>query len=118
MQRVVRAFPVLPGREDDVREVARQLTTERAEGASDSFRRFGVVHESWHEQQTPAGTWLIVVTEMTEEPLEERTGRYVASADDFDVWFKSRVQELTGVDPTAAPLGPPTRCVMSWSNEG
>src|SRR5688500_16859449 len=115
MQRVVRAFPVLQGREDDAREVARQMSDERAAETADFFQRFGVLHESWHEQQTPSGTWLIVVTEIDEAPVEAPTGRYAASAHAFDAWFKSRVQDITGVDPVSAPLGPPTRCVLNWS---
>lgn len=113
--RIVRAFPILPGKEDDAREVARQMTEDRAGEAADFFQRMGVAHESWHEQETPAGRWLIVVTEMAEEAVEPAAARYVASAEAFETWFKAGVQQITGVDPTTAPLGPPTRCVMSWS---
>lgn len=115
MERVVRAFPILPGREAAAREMAQQLTGERAEGVGDFYRRFGVTHESWHEQQTPAGAWMIVVTEVSETPAEVAAHAYAASSHAFDAWFKARVVDITGVDPTTAPLGPPTRCVFSWS---
>ena len=115
MQRVVRAFPILPGREAEAREIAHQMGTERAEAAADFYRRFGVVHESWHEQHTPAGTWFIVISEIADTPVETAAKSYAASAHAFDAWFKSRVQAITGVDPSAAPLGPPTRCVFSFT---
>jgi hypothetical protein len=112
--RIVRAFPILPGRENDAREVARQMTADRASEAAAFFQQMGVAHESWHEQETPAGRWLIVVTEMADEAVEPSAARYVASGEAFETWFKAAVQRITGVDPATAPLGPPTRCVMSW----
>ena len=114
MERVIRAFPILPGKEDEARDAAREMAGERADGMADFYRRFGVVSESWHEQQTPAGTWFIVVTDIGDKPAEAAGREYAASQHEFDAWFRGRVKEITGVDPQTAPLGPPTTCVFSW----
>jgi len=49
---VVRAFPVLANREQDLREFARLMARERAAEGAEFYRQFGVAHESWHLQQT------------------------------------------------------------------
>lgn len=115
MQRVVRAFPVLPGKEQSLEELTRQLANERAEEAAEFYRRFGVTHESWHAQETPAGTWVIGVTELSDIPVAVAAEGYARSEQPFDSWFKERVREITGIDPNTMPLGPPTQCIFSWS---
>jgi hypothetical protein len=115
MQRVVRAFPVLPGQEKSLQELVSQLADERAKEAAEFFRRFGVTHESWHAQETPAGTWVIGVTEISDVPVEVAAEGYARSEQPFDSWFKERVREITGIDPNTTPLGPPTQCIFNWS---
>ncbi len=66
MPQVVRAFPVLPGMEDRVRDLARALAGPRAEQAAAFYAKFGVSHESWHLQETPHGTWVIAVSAIDE----------------------------------------------------
>ncbi len=62
MQLLVRAFPVLPGKEGQMREFAATVRTTRAAESADFYRRMGVARESWHLQDTPHGTWVIGVT--------------------------------------------------------
>jgi hypothetical protein len=109
---VVRAFPVLDGKECVVRELAKSMSAERAAQTGEFFARFGVCHESWHLQETPAGVWVIVVTEIDQPG--ERAKEYSASTHDFDSWFKSQVLALTGIDPFTQPLGPPTEGIFAW----
>ncbi len=110
---VVRAFPVLEGMEESVREIGRAMMGERAGQTADFYGRHGVRHESWHIQETPAGLWVIAVSDI--DSPEERAREYSASQADFDRWFKDRVLELTGIDPQTQPLGPPTEQIFSWS---
>ena len=112
MALVVRAFPVLPGKEEDVRRLSHSLATERAGGIARFFAAFGVRHESWHLQETPHGPWVIVVSDI-DEP-DARGQQYSAALGEFEAWFKGRVLELSGIDPTVQPLGPPTETVFSW----
>ncbi len=116
MPLVVRAFPVLAGRVEQVRQLAQAMTNERAAQTSEFYSRLGVRHESWHLQETPLGAWVIAVSEI-DEPAE-RARQYSASQRDFDAWFKRRVLELTGIDPLTQPLGPPTEAILSWTAAG
>jgi hypothetical protein len=99
---VVRAFPVLADREEDLREFARQMAGERAADGAEFYRRFGVAHESWHLQRADAGPLVIVVTEVGD--VDATASAYAASQLPFDRWFKDQVLHLTGVSPDRDPL--------------
>lgn len=116
MALVVRAFPVREGMEDGVRDIARTMSGERAAQAAEFFAALGVRHESWHLQETPAGPWVIAVSEI--DAPEERARQYSASQEAFASWFKERVLELTGIDPQTQPLGPPTEPIFHWTEPG
>lgn len=113
MPLVVRAFPVLAGKEHLVRELAAALKTSRAAEAAEFYSRLGVRGESWHLQHTPYGVWVIGVTDV--DSPEERAPQYAGSRHDFDVWFKEQVLALSGVDPEKQPLGPPTEEIFSFT---
>lgn len=115
MSYVVRAFPVLEGQEDKVRELARALAAERSAEASKFYAAFGVRHESWHLQQTPHGLWVIAVSDI-DQP-DQRAAEYAASTEGFAGWFKQQVLALSGIDPDTQPLGPPTETLLSISAE-
>jgi hypothetical protein len=113
MSLVVRAFPVLPGKEEAVRQFADALAGSQQQETSAFFRRFGIRRESWHLQHTPHGVWVIAVTEMADAPEAIATA-YAASQHPFDRWCKDQVCEVCGVDPDEEPLGPPTEPIFSW----
>ncbi len=113
MALVVRAFPVLEGMEESVRDIARTMAAERQAQAAEFFAGLGVRHESWHLQETPAGPWVIVVSDI-DEP-EERARQYSAAREEFATWFKERTLGLTGIDPYTQPLGPPTESIFHWT---
>ena len=110
---VVRAFPVLAGREESVRQLARSMSTERAAQTTEFYARHGVSHESWHVQETPAGMWVIAVSDI--DAPADRARNYSASQQEFDAWFKSQVLHMTGIDPQTQPLGPATEEIFAWS---
>lgn len=112
---VIRAFP-LQRPVDDLLDFASSLADRRAVETDKFYRRYGVSHESWHLQNTPQGPWVIVVTRADE--LKVAPSRFAETSDEFDAWFKAQVNFLSGVDLTAAPLGPPTTQVFAWSDGG
>ena len=112
MSQVVRAFPVLKGKEDVLRKFAKSLATDRAAEMAHFCSCFGVTSESWHLQETPHGLWVIAVSEI-DEP-SKRAEQYSASHAEFDEWFKAQVLELSGIDPITQPLGPPTEEIFAW----
>jgi len=115
MERVVRAFPILAGKEARVRELATEMKGVRANEAAQFYRRLGVTHESWHLQDTPAGLWLIGVTEVGASSATAAGASYARSHESFDKWLKDQIRDTTGLNPDLAPLGPPTECILDWS---
>ena len=105
MPRIVRAFPIKPGKLPDLQAFARECMV-RAAAVEALYEKYGVRFESWHVQETPGGHMVICVTEI-DDPIGAGAA-YGASRNEFDAWFKSRVAELSGVDPNNDPLGPPT----------
>ncbi|AVP97296.1 hypothetical protein C7S18_08870 [Ahniella affigens] len=111
MNLIVRAFPLLVSPE----ELQRFIDAMLANPARHAFyRRYNIAHESWHLQAIPGGHQVICVTQMHE--LTDEPERYAASDQSFDVWFKEHVQRLTGIDPTVAPLGPPSHEVYGFTD--
>lgn len=113
IDRVVRAMPLLPGREQAFRELVAEMKRRRKQ-TREFYGRYGVVRESWHLQRTPDGGCLVIG--VTEAPrVRAAAKRYGASTDETDAWLKGRIRELTGVDLDAQPLGPPSETVFDWS---
>lgn len=112
MPQVVRAFP-LRGSVADLHVFASALAGPRSGDAARFYRRYGVERESWHLQFTDHGPWVIVVTDVV-DPMDEAP-RYAEATEAFDLWFKSQVRALTGIDPSIAPLGPPSKEIFSWA---
>jgi hypothetical protein len=113
MRILARAFPVLPGNEGRVREVAAEVLAERRFEADEFYRRMGISRETWHLQQTDAGPMVIVCTEVRD--LDEAARAYAASEHPFDAWFKQQVRRISGVDPNRQPAGPFTEQVFEWA---
>jgi hypothetical protein len=113
VQRVVSAFPILPGKEKELDVFLRELS-ERAADLAPFYSQFSVSHQSWHRQDTAGGALLISVTEIMRTPLSAVAQQLKASERPFDRWFKDRVREISGVDLDITPLGPPTECLFSW----
>jgi hypothetical protein len=105
------AFPVLPGKEDEPRKFARE-TLERGEEFDASQRRFGVTKEEWSLQQTPMGSMVIVRFECPD--IAAVFADLGQSNDAFDVWFKGRVLEITGVDLAAPSDDPLPEVILTW----
>jgi hypothetical protein len=118
MQRVVRAFPILPGKEAAVRRFAAEMGAARLADATTIHQRLGVAHESWHLQQTPSGLIVIVITEFAGQPATAAARQYAESTETFDTWFKQQVRDLSGIDPSTEPLGPQTTCIYNWPRQG
>jgi len=118
--KIVRAFPVLPGKEKAARVFAAELGGARRAETSAFFGQFGVKSESWHLQNTAQGAFVIVVTELAAPPgiqVQVQAQSYATAQGPFERWFKDSVRELCGVDPDAQPLGPPTETIFDWNGQ-
>lgn len=117
MQRVVRAFPVLKGHEAAVSQLVKEMSGARAGEAAAFYKRFGVAHECWFTQHTAHGMLVIAITDFSGRSIEDAAVDYAAATEPFEAWFKQQVLKISGVDPSIAPLGPPTSCVFDWPRE-
>ena len=106
------AFPVLPGKEEEPRKFARE-TLDRVEEFAASQQRFAVTEEEWSLQQTPMGSLVVVRFECSD--VEAVFATFGASNEKFDVWFKGRVLEITGVDIYAPSDDPLPEIIFAWS---
>jgi hypothetical protein len=111
MALIVRAFPVLPGKAEDVRKLAAEMADSRRQEAAEFYKSFGVIRESWHFQEDPPGPMVISVTEIEGEP-DASAQAYAESVRPFDCWFKEQVYNLSGIDPNSQPLGPPSEVIF------
>lgn len=114
MATVAVAFPIQPGKTDEGRQFAREVSGPRRQEAGESWRRMGVTHESWYLQSTPHGDLLIVYMEAADPTEAFRI--WAASSHPYDQWFKQTAGSICGIDFNQP--GPPLpEAVMDWSGE-
>ncbi len=105
------AFPVLPGKIDAARSFASEAMGSRRAGFNAHHGRAGNTRETWSLQETPVGAFILVWFEGNPELA---FGDLATSTDEFMVWFRGQVKEITGVDLSQpAPGGP--ELLLDWS---
>jgi hypothetical protein len=90
------ALPILPGQSDDARAFMEELEGPRKSHYAASEQRIGITKEAWYLAALPAGDHLIAYMESND--IQGAIGTFIASQDDFDLWFKRRLMETTGLD--------------------
>ena len=111
MGRVVRAFPLLPGKRETLERFLAELVERRKE-TNQFYRAYGVSRESAHLQRTPHGDLVIVCTDLEDTP--KAAEEYAAETAPFHAWFKAQVLEFSGIDPNVQPLGPECTELFDW----
>jgi hypothetical protein len=101
MDHVCLVFPVLPGRTDDARAFMQELDGPRKGEFDASERRIGITKELWYLARLPTGDQLVGYMESAD--FGNAVGLFSASHDSFDVWFKQRMADVTGVDLNSIP---------------
>lgn len=96
MEQLVTAIPILPGQLEAWKELTRDASGPRR-GEYDAWcRQAGVVREVIGLEQTPQGDFACIFFEA------EDIGRLFSYAADsqepFAVWFRSRLEEIHGID--------------------
>lgn len=106
---VVRAYPLhdRPELEKFIGELRSKPEETR------SFYDRHSAEEAWFLQNTEDGPLVIAVLAVDDPGRAAKT--YGESTDPFDVWFKQRVIEVSGVDPNKTPLGPPSEEIFQFS---
>ena len=103
MDRICVVFPLLPGKTEDARAFQRELDTARKADCDRSERRIGITKEYWFVASVPAGDQLVVYMESAD--FGRALQLFAASQDEFDLWFKRRLAEVSGVDLGNLPPG-------------
>ncbi len=112
MQRLVRVFPILPGREPELREFVRELETSPRE-LSEFYETYGIGASYWYLEELAQQTILVVITEVV--AAQPFAASYATSERKFDRWFKDSVRRISGIDPDVDPLGPACELLFRWT---
>ena len=107
------AFPVLPGKEDAGRAFAKACVGERKAEFDEMQARAKAQRGTWTLQQSPMGSLILVWFEA--DDVEHVFTDLATAQDDFTVWFRAQVQEVSGVDMSAPAESPPPELVLEWS---
>ena len=104
MARYAFTVPILPGQEEANRRFAAEMAGPRHDDHAASRARLGITSERvWH-QVTPQGTISVVYLEAND--LGEAFSGLATSRDPFDVWWRSKILDIHGLDMTQPLPGP------------
>ena len=112
MDQVCFALPVISGKTEDARAFFKELEGSRKAEFARSEERIGIPKESWYLQKTPMADLLIGYMESPD--FGRALDLFARSQDEFDVWFKRRLAELTGADLNSPPPGPMSEQLSSY----
>ena len=101
MDQVCLVLPIMRGKSDAARAFMRELETERKDEYAVSERRIGIDKEAWYVASTPAGDQLVAYMESPD--FGRALAAFSRSRDQFDLWFKERLDESTGLDLNHPP---------------
>ena len=113
MEQVCFALPMAAGKTDAARAFMRELEGARKAEFAVSERRIGIVKEAWFLQAAPTGDLLIGYMESAD--FARSLKMFAESRDPFDMWFKQRMADATGVDLNNPPPGPLSEMLSSYS---
>ena len=101
MDQVCLVLPIKEGKCDAARDFMHELETERKAEYGVSERRIGIDKEAWYLSSSPAGDQLVAYMETPDFGHALET--FSQSREPFDMWFKQRRDESTGLDLNHPP---------------
>lgn len=104
--------PISAGMEEADRQFSAELTGERRVDFTASRIRHGITRESVWIQQTPKGAMAVVLLEG--EDIAMSLQGLATSTDPFDAWWRSRIQEIHGIDLSLGMPGPPNEQILDF----
>ena len=104
-------FPIQAGKEEDARAFAAETMGARRAGFEAHHARAGNTRETWALQETPMGSFILV---WFEGDVEKAFADLATNDSDYMRWFRGRVLDVTGVDLSAPPDGPPPAVLVDW----
>ncbi len=113
MDQICLVVPVLPGKTADARDFMQQLEGDRQARYQHSERRIGITKEVWYLARTPAGDQFVAYMESPDFP--KALSMFSQSHDEFDLWFKHRLADATGLDLNTPPTAPLPELLSSYA---
>src|SRR5262245_58261533 len=104
-------FPIQAGKDDAARAFAAEAMGPRRAEFSAHHARAGNVRQTWTFQETPMGNFLLV---WFEGDVQKAFADLATNDSDFMTWFRGQVLDVTGVDFSAPPEGPPPEVLVDW----
>jgi hypothetical protein len=103
MDQVCLVLPIKQGKSDAARAFMHELETGRKDEYAVSEQRIGIDKEAWYMASTPAGDQFVAYMETRD--FGSALDLFSRSRDEFDLWFKARLDESTGLDLNHPPEG-------------
>jgi hypothetical protein len=115
MEQICLVLPVQPGRADDAREFMRELEASRKGDYARSEERIGITKEVWFLAESAGSETLVAYMETGD--FANALALFSQSSDEFDMWFKRRLEDATGVDLNNPPAMALPEVLSSYSAE-
>lgn len=93
--------PVKPGKEKALRDFYSEVEGARHDEYDRSEQRLGISKEVAFGAKTDGGTLAIIYIES--DDFDSAFGQFVQSQDEFDLWFKQQVLDISGIDLNNPP---------------
>lgn len=106
------AFPVAPGNEDMARRFAIEAMGEHRGHYDALMEASGTTRVTWTLDQTPVGSFILVWFEA--QDVHEIFEILAEGTDPAATWMRGRVEEISGIDMTQPPPGPPQELILEW----
>jgi hypothetical protein len=104
-------FPVLEGKEDAARSFAKEAGGQRRDQLGAHLLRSNVTRETWSLLTTPMGSFVNV---WFEGDVDDAFSDLATNDDDFSVWMRERVLDVTGVDMSQPDDSTPPEVILDW----
>jgi hypothetical protein len=106
------ALPILPGKRDAVLQFMKDITGPMKKDYERSRKHLGIKKESWFLQANGEGDWLLMYIEA--QGIARVFGDFAVSKDPFEVLARNTMREVTGMDFSVPPHGPPPAQILSY----
>jgi len=105
-------FPVLPGKQDAARSLAKEVLGPHRDQYDRFQARSAITRETWALLSTPGGSFINV---WFEGNVEAGFADLATAQDEFTVWFREQILSVTGVDLSVPGDSPPPEIIFDWS---
>ena len=100
---------------ESLKQFGREIEAWSAEKKRTFFSFFVSAREAWYFQEIGGTPHIIAISEGG--MLDDGFAKMAQSTDEFTVWFRSRVMELSVFDLSKSPRGPASELIFEWSTD-